>query len=235
MQFRTDMKVELDDWLGEDKTFVRMAKVSTLNDQESSKDFDMKRFLNFLLKNKHMSPFEHGVMTFRLEVPIFVAREFMRHRIASYNEMSGRYTEMRPEFYVPDVNIRPLAQVGRPGAYEYTTDQNEDLGKFAENSITRAAVVAWRSYETMLENGVAKEVARIALPLNIYTQFYVSMNPRGLMNFLSLRTEYQEGVSATPSYPQWEIARVAEEMETCFQRHFPVTHAVWHENGRQGA
>lgn len=249
VEFRSDFPVELVDSMGSDAAFVQAAKISTLRDRENDEEnertwggslrpevlVDNRRFLSFLMKNRHHSPFEHGALTFRIEAPIVVAREFFRHRIASYNEMSGRYTEMRPVFYVPDTAVRPLAQVGKPGAYTYSMEENSELEFSTVSIFQTAAGEAWRKYQVLLEDGVAKEVARMVLPVNIYTQWYVTMNPRALMNFLSLRTPTVEGVSSVPSFPMWEIAQVAARMEDFFKSSFPVTWDVWNANGREGA
>src|SRR4051794_18335865 len=132
------------------------------------------------MRDRHGSPFEHNSMTFYVQAPIFVFREFMRHRIASYNEESGRYRELRPVFYVPSPQ-RDLVQVGKPGAYEFlpgTDEQHELVTRLAQEQ----AVAAHAAYRRMLEAGVAREVARIVLPLNLYSSMYVTLNARSLMN-----------------------------------------------------
>jgi 4-hydroxy-tetrahydrodipicolinate synthase len=140
-------------------------------------------------------------MTFFISAPIFVFREFMRHRIASYNEESGRYRELKPVFYVPSAE-RKLVQVGKTGAYTFVDGTKEQFDITVE-SMKAAYVVAYESYVKMLEAGVAREVARAVLPVATYSSMYVTMNARALMNFLSLRTG-REG-SHFPSYPQREI------------------------------
>ena len=117
--YRDDMTVKLVSCMGNDNTIIQAARVSTVgeNNPENAK-LDKFRFINFLMSNRHGSPFEHAVFQFYIECPIFVAREFMRHRMASYNEMSGRYKELQPVFYMPRIT-RPLQQVGKPGAYEF--------------------------------------------------------------------------------------------------------------------
>jgi thymidylate synthase (FAD) len=167
-------------------------------------------------------------MTFYVQAPIFVFREFMRHRIASYNEESGRYRELRPVFYVPGPE-RKLIQVGKPGAYEFEdgTAEQTALVEKETMAVTRAA---YESYQRMLEAGVAREVARIVLPLNIYSSMYVTMNARSLMNFLSLRTK-REGTHF-PSFPQREIEMVAEKMEEAWAKLMPLSYETFNENGR---
>jgi thymidylate synthase (FAD) len=180
------------------------------------------------MRDRHGSPFEHNSMTFYVQAPIFVFREFMRHRIASYNEESGRYRELRPVFYVPDADRR-LVQTGKPGAYEFTPGSAEQSALVEQQTMT-ASRLAFEAYQRMLEAGVAREVARIVLPLNIYSSMYVTMNARSLMNFLSLRTRRPE--SHFPSFPQREIEMCAEKMEELWAALMPLTHAAFEANGR---
>lgn len=174
------------------------------------------------------SPFEHNSMTFYVQAPIFVFREFMRHRIASYNEESGRYRELRPVFYVPGPE-RKLVQQGKPGHYEFV-DGTEEQHKLVDESTRDVCRKAYAAYLEMLDAGIAREVARIVLPLTIYSSMYVTMNARSLMNFLSLRTKRED--AAFPSFPQREIEMVAEQMEAEWARLMPLTHAAFDRNGR---
>ena len=174
------------------------------------------------------SPFEHNSMTFYVQAPIFVFREFMRHRIASYNEESGRYRELRPVFYVPGPERR-LVQQGKPGAYEFVegTPEQHELVDTETRAVCEAA---YASYQRMLAAGVAREVARIVLPLTIYSSMYVTVNARSLMNFLSLRTKRDD--AHFPSFPQREIEMCAEQMEQAWAGLMPLTHAAFEKNGR---
>ena len=167
-------------------------------------------------------------MTFFISAPIFVFREFMRHRIASYNEESGRYRELQPVFYVPAPE-RKLVQIGKTGAYEFIDGTKEQYA-VTVSSLKESYVFAYEKYQKMLEAGVAREVARAVLPVGLYSSMYVTMNARALMNFLSLRTS-REG-SHFPSYPQREIEMVAEKMEEIFARLMPLTHGAFEKSGR---
>jgi len=180
------------------------------------------------MRDRHGSPFEHNAFTFFVEAPIFVFREFMRHRIASYNEESGRYKELQPVFYVPDED-RKLVQVGKPGAYTFEEGSYTQKGT-ATSQIKRAAKESYDAYKRMLDAGIAREVARAALPVGIYSSMYVTMNARALMNFLSLRTT-RDGTHF-PSFPQREIEMVAEKMEEFFAQKMPITYRTFNENGR---
>jgi thymidylate synthase (FAD) len=176
----------------------------------------IKRLINFLYRERHMSPFEHGSFTFYIECPIFVAREFMRHRTFSYNETSGRYKELEPRFYLID-SERPLTQVGTPGKYTFEAGTDEQYGiTFAHT--TSSYITAWHAYQKMLENGVAREVARNVLPVGIMTSFYATCNPRNLMQFLTLRNDKNA---------LKEIRDVAVAMENIFATKMPLTYAAY--------
>ena len=236
IQFRSDVTVELIRSSASDADVLFAARVSTQGEQTlegaQSRDTEVgardKGLINYLMRDRHGSPFEHTSLTFYVQAPIFVFREFMRHRIASYNEESGRYRELRPVFYVPGAD-RKLIQVGKPGAYDFEDGTAEQTALVVQETmaVTRAA---YESYQRMLEAGVAREVARIVLPVNIYSSMYVTMNSRALMNFLSLRTK-REGTHF-PSFPQREIEMVAEKMEDFWAKTMPLTYESFNENGR---
>ena len=152
----------------------------------------------------------------------------MRHRIASYNEESGRYRELRPVFYIP-AKERNLVQIGKPGAYTFVPGTDEQY-TVTVNAIKETCNLAYENYQKMLNVGVAREVARAVLPVTLYSSMYVTMNARALMNFLSLRTS-REG-SHFPSYPQREIEMVAEKMEEHFAKLMPLTHKAFEKSGR---
>ena len=227
--FSSDLVVELVDSMASDISVVRAAKVSTLNDSNlDGSNAAHGKLIDFLMRNRHGSPFEHNAFTWRIKAPIFVWREFMRHRIASYNEQSGRYTVMPPEFYIPDLD-RNLVQVGKPGHYEYIPGDEVQWADLA-GELKHSCAVAYAGYEANLEAGIAKEVARMALPLNLMSIAYVTMNARGLMNFLSLRVKSED--SKFPSFPMWEINQVANKMELSFMEKMPLTHESFVANGR---
>lgn len=219
------MTVELIDSMGGDHSVVRSARVSS-GSVAANSDADMG-LINYLMRDRHGSPFEHAVFTFRIEAPIFVFREFMRHRMASYNEESGRYKELEPVFYTPDED-RKLVQKGKPGAYTFEAGSIYQ-SNLVETELQDACVRGYAKYAGMLRNGVAREVARMVLPLNIYSSMYVTMNARSLMNFLSLRSSEQ---GTYPSFPQAEIAMVADKMEGIFAVGMPNTYIAFVNNGR---
>jgi len=163
-----------------------------------------------------------------VSAPIFVFREFMRHRIASYNEESGRYRELSPVFYVPNKD-RKLVQTGKTGHYVFV-DGTPEQYEVSVAAMKETYTLAYANYKKMLDAGIAREVARAVLPVALYSSMYVTMNARALMNFLSLRTS-REG-SHFPSYPQREIEMVAEKMEEHFARLMPLTYAAFEKSGR---
>ncbi|CAB4681235.1 MAG: FAD-dependent thymidylate synthase [Actinobacteria bacterium] len=238
IKFRSDVTVELVRSSASDSDVLFAARVSTQGEQtleaaaarvDASEDEKRsKGLINYLMRDRHGSPFEHNSMTFYVQAPIFVFREFQRHRIASYNEESGRYKQLDPVFYVPGPD-RNLIQIGKTGSYDFIPGTAEQTALVEQESRT-ASIQAYEAYQRMLEAGVAREVARIILPLNIYSSMYVTMNARALMNFLSLRTK-REGTHF-PSFPQREIEMCAEKMEDFWAELMPYTYAAFNENGR---
>ena len=232
ISFRSDVTVELVKHSAGDADVVWAARVSTKGDQSlddvSSDPAKSAGLINYLMRDRHGSPFEHSVFTFFVQAPIFMWREHFRHRMASYNEESGRYKKLEPVFYVPGPE-RKLVQIGKAGAYEFVDGTSEQFNLVNEET-KHACSVAYESYEKMLAADVAREVARIVLPVTIYSSAYVTMNARAMMNFLSLRRKVDG--SHFPSFPQREIEMVAEKYEIEFEKLMPLTHAAFVANGR---
>ncbi len=232
-RFRSDITVELVKHSASDADVLFAARVSTAGEQsleEIGKDPGRsKGLINFLMRDRHGSPFEHNSMTFLVRAPIFVFREFHRHRVGwSYNEESGRYRQLDPEFYVPG-GERKLVQRGRPGKYEFvpgTAEQHALVGKVMEESYRQS----YAAYQELLAAGVAREVARAVLPVGLFSSMYATCNARSLMHFLGLRTRDER--AAVPSFPQREIEMVGERMEEEWARLMPLTHAAFNANGR---
>lgn len=226
--FRSDFDVTLIDSMGDDKFICNAARVSTQGADSYGTD-ESKGLLNFLMANRHGTPFEHGTLTYLIAAPIFVWREFHRHRIGfSYNEESGRYKQLDPVFYIPDEN-RNLIQTGKTGAYNFLPGDKEQYQMMSAGH-RDIAKLSYMNYERQLRFGIAKEVARMTLPVNIYSSCYVTCNPRSLMSFLSLRVK--DDNSMFKSFPQWEINAVAKQMESRFTYIFPEVHAAFCKNGR---
>jgi thymidylate synthase (FAD) len=233
IELRDDVTVELVKHSAADSDVLFAARVSTVGEQsleELTKDPERsKGLINYLMRDRHGSPFEHNSMTFFINAPILVFREFMRHRVGwSYNEESGRYRELQPVFYVPGPD-RKLVQQGRPGKYvfvEGTPEQHESVGSAMEESYRQA----YRAYQEMLAQGVAREVARSVLPVGLFSSMYATCNARSLMHFLGLRTQHE--LAKVPSFPQREIEMVGEKMEAEWAKLMPLTYAAFNANGR---
>ena len=203
-----------------DVDVAHAAWVSNFGAEAEKRDTsNIGKLINFLYSNRHMSPFEHGQFTFFVDTPIFVAREFMRHRTFSYNETSGRYKELEPRFYIPP-RVRPLVQQGRPGQYTFTPGTDEQYAITLATQ-TKTFETAWQGYQQVLSYGVAREVARNVLPLATMTQFYATVNPRNLLHFLDLRDD-------NPAL--YEIREVAKnEMRRAMKEYMPLTYAAYEE------
>ncbi len=209
----------LDGALASDLAVVNGARVSFNEAHQELEERDAG-LIRFLMRERHGSPFEHGYFRFLVKAPLFVVREHHRHRSGhSYNEWSGRYSKMDAEFYVPDF-VR--TQTGKPGAYTFEP-VDEATREAARHEIEENAQRAFEAYERMLEQGVAKEVARTVLPLSTYTKYYWSCNPRSLMHFCSLRNS---------EHAQYEIRQYAAAAESFLERLMPHTHAAFVAAGR---
>lgn len=196
-----------------DLSVVAAARVSLGVTEEASKgERDDRRLIRFLLRHRHGTPFEHNLFTFLVKAPIFVVREWHRHRVGwSYNEVSGRYTELEDEFYVPSV-VRVPAASNRQGSVEGSVPMD------ALGAIKLASGIGFDFYHSLLQNGVAREQARLVLPLNTYTSFYATCNARSLMHFLDLRL---------PEDAQWEIRQYAAALHHLFAEQMPITAEEW--------
>jgi thymidylate synthase (FAD) len=212
--------VRLDGVLADDLSVVNAARVSFGRRREVMDERD-EGLVRFLMRDRHGTPFEHNSFRFHIRAPIFVTREWMRHRTGSFNEFSMRYAKATDDFYVPDAaDVR--TQVGKPGAYTFDPVEPE-LAEQTRDELRRVYETAYDAYARLVELGVAREVARSVLPVGAYTEFYWTVNARSLMNFVSLRAA---------ETAQREIRRYAEAVEQFFARYMPVTHAAFVANGR---
>lgn len=228
-----DVEVQLIDHMGDDLAIVQAARVSTQGENEPeipewALELPDAGLIGYLMREKHGSPFEHTSLKFYVKGPIFAFREFQRHRIASYNEMSGRYRELPPEFYIPN-GERPLVNVGKASKPEFAAGSLEQYELMVDSSI-EVYELAWLKYKLMLQAGIANEVARQVLPVGIMSQMYVTMNLRAMFNFLSLRTQRENARHI--SRPQHEIKLIAEKMDAFTQQLFPVAYEKFELYGR---
>jgi len=200
--------VKLVDFMGGDRRAVDSARVS-FGGKSKGEERDRK-LIKYLLRNGHLSPFEHTVFQFHIKCPIFVARQWMRHRIASYNEISARYTEVREEFYIPE-KFRVQDTVNRQGSTEAKGELDQQkLLKIYTDSLE----ASYSAYKKLLEAGVAREMARAVLPVSQYTQFHWTVNARSLLNYINLRTD---------DHAQYEIRCYANAIKEIFRLKMPWT------------
>ena len=212
--------VELVDKMGGDLAVVNSARVSYGKSSMEMTEKD-ERLIHRLLRDRHGTPFEQSTMTFYIRCPIFVAREHMRHRIGSFNEISGRYKELQCDFYVP-AKFRVPAPEGKQMDYGYV-DAPAALNADAQEIVADTYASIEAAYKTLLDMGIAKEHARIVLPVGIFTEFRWTVNARSLMNFLSLRTA--PGAMA-------EIRGYANFIEQLWKGFMPITHQAFCDYGR---
>jgi len=215
--------VRLDAHMADDFSVINSARVSFAKQSELHNDLTGadKGLIRFLMREHHGTPFEHNAFRFHVKCPMFVAREWFRHRIGSYNEFSARYSEVPNEFWVPDPDA-VRSQVGKPGSYTFEK-VDDDVASETLNIIRETNTFAYDAYKEMLELGVAKEVARAVLPVSMYTQFYWTVNARSMMNFLALRTDPNA---------QREIREYADAVEKLFAEKMPSTWEAWTEFGK---
>jgi thymidylate synthase (FAD) len=212
--------VRLDDAMATDLSVANAARVSFARRKEELDESD-EGLIGFLMRERHGTPFEHNAFRFHVRCPIFVAREWFRHRVGSFNEFSMRYARATDDFYVPEPeDVR--TQVGKPGAYSFETVDPE-VAERTREQLQAVYETAYAAYERLVEEGVARELARAVLPVGAYTEFYWTVNARALMNFVSLRAA---------DTAQREIRRYAEAVERLFAERMPVTHAAFVSNER---
>lgn len=199
--------VRLANHLGDDKMVVASARVSFGSGAKDEKRD--RQLIHYLLENAHMSPFEHSVFQFHIKCPIFVARQWMRHRWCSYNEVSARYTEVKDEFYIPE-KFRVQDKSNLQGSLE--TDKLDNAKLIGE--YTDCIKNSTDCYKKLLDAGIAREMARMVLPVSQYTQFYWTVNARSLMNFIVLRAD---------AHAQKEIRAYADVISEIFAKKMPWT------------
>lgn len=207
--------VRLVDYMGGDKRIVQAARVSYGQGTKTKRQD--RGLINYLLRNEHTSPFEQVIMTFHCKMPIFVARQWVRHRTARLNEISGRYSVMESEFYVPDENqIRFQSKDNKQG--RSTDDVPAELQQKVLNIIRSGHSQAYQQYEEMLDNNIARELARINLPLSLYTQWYWQIDLHNLFHFLKLRMD---------PHAQWEIRQYGKVMAKMAARVAPLAYEAF--------
>src|SRR3954471_7614415 len=206
--------------MANDLSVVNGARVSFARHKDEM-DVSDEGLIRFLMRDRHGTPFEHNSFRFHIRCPIFVAREWMRHRVGSFNEFRLRYAKATEEFYRPEPGA-VRTQVGKPGAYTFETVAPELAGD-TRDALREVYEHAYATYERLVDAGVAREVARSVLPVGAYTEFYWTVNARSLMNFVSLRAA---------ETAQRAIRRYADGVESFLAEKMPVTHAAFVAAGR---
>lgn len=208
--------VRLVDYMGGDQRIVQAARVSY---GEGTKTVRQDRgLINYLVRNAHSSPLEQTVLTFHIKLPIFVARQMVRHRTARLNELSGRYSVMRDEFYIPDrERMQKQSTDNKQGS---SSELVEDPDRWVE-SLAASTEAAYKGYMEMVDSGLAREVARVGLPLNLYTEWYWQIDLHNLFHFLRLRLD---------GHAQYEIRVYAEAMAECAKAVAPLAYEAFEEH-----
>jgi len=221
ISYRPHPTVSLVDHMGDDYRVLDAARVSTGSKSTSDETRD-KKLINHLWTNRHGTPFEKIIFEFHVKCPIFTARQIFRHRIGSFNEMSGRYRILPMNFFLPEIwrsQNKPAPGVNKQGSHiDPALDQEE------ATAIARTAYVgAVEAYEKLVEMGVANELARAVLPVSVETEFFWTVNFRAAANFLSLRLD---------PHAQPEIQEVARQMEALIKPLIPWTYEAFETSNR---
>ena len=178
--------IRLVDYMGGDQRVVQAARVSY---GEGTKSYrEDAALIDYLLRNSHTSPFEQVVLTFHVKLPIFVARQWVRHRTARLNEISGRYSVMKDDFYIPKAQDIALQSTdNKQGRSSEAMDQAQ--AERIQESLAKGQREAYISYTSLVEEGIARELARINLPLSLYTEWYWQIDLHNFFHFLKLRLD----------------------------------------------
>jgi thymidylate synthase (FAD) len=209
--------VRLVDYLGGDQRIVQSARVSYGSGTKTTRED--KDLINYLMRNAHTSPFEQVILTFHCKMPVFVARQWVRHRTARLNEISGRYSVMKDEFYIPEENqIRIQSESNKQGRGDLL-----DKEKASEiiNSMSKSQSETYKTYKEYLDMGAARELARINLPLSLYTEWYWQIDLHNLFHFIKLRLD---------NHAQYEIRVYAEVLAQCAKAVAPMAYEAFEEN-----
>ena len=214
--------VRLVDYLGGDARIVQAARVSYGEGTRTQRED--RALIDYLLRHAHTSPFEQVVLTFHLKMPIFVARQWLRHRTARLNELSGRYSVMRDEFYVPDPgSVRYQATHNRQGGSDAPVP--DDLRERVGRTLAAGQRRTYAEYEGLLADGVARELARVNLPLSLYTEMYWQIDLHNLFHFLRLRTDW---------HAQVEIRAYGDAIARCARAVAPMAFEAFEEHVLRG-
>jgi len=198
------------DCMGDDRSIVNAARVSYNSNGTPEED---AKLIKYLLKNRHTSPFEHVVFTFKVKAPLFVLRQWQRHRTWSFNEVSARYTKLPNDFYTPEE--------GHVGSQHSSNKQMRALGEARDTELYyRTCSAAFDVYDTLLKEGWPRELARGVLPVSTYSEMYATVDLHNLLHFLELRLH---------DHTQYEIRVYAEQILELLKDFVPITLKAWNE------
>ncbi len=215
--------VRLVDYLGGDGRIVQSARVSYGTGTKSVRED--KGLINYLMSHQHTSPFEQVVLTFHCKMPIFVARQWVRHRTARLNEISGRYSVMKEEFYVPDPSvIQAQSQANKQG--RQAEELPAELRQKVVDLLLADQTTTYAHYQGMLDDDIARELARINLPLSLYTEWYWQIDLHNLFHFVKLRMD---------PHAQWEIQEYGRALARCAKAVAPLAYEAFEENSLHAA
>ena len=209
--------VRLIDAMGDDAAIVQAARISYGPGTKSRRSDRL--LIRYLMRHRHTTPFEMVELKVHIKAPIFVARQLMRHRTASINEVSGRYSEMREEFYLPTPDaVKPQSTTNRQGRAEEPFPPEQAAVAIADWQAAQAD--AYALYRRHLDQGMSREIARIGLPNALYTEWYWKINLHNCFHFLSLRLD---------AHAQEEIRAYAEQIGRCTRAVAPVAYEAFEE------
>ena len=213
------------DYMGDDAAIVQAARVSYGKGTKSVRED--AGLINYLMRHKHSTPFEMCEIKLHVKLPIFVARQWIRHRTGSFNEYSGRYSVMDNEFYIPSEDqVRTQSKDNMQGRGDILSDDVVNDTRLFLNAVSLRSYV---SYESLIAedepNTLARELARIVLPLNIYSEWYWKVDLKNLLDFLNLRTN---------PHAQYEIRAYAEEIEKILRQWLPITYSAYKKHMKDG-
>ena len=236
IRLRSDVEVRMIDVMGDDARLASAAWVATSAEdglrRAVERPDDVAGVIKYLIKHRHGTPFEHATLQFFVRAPIFVWREWHRHRVGmSYNEESARYKTLEPEFYVPD-RERPMTKVDGwvPGRPKFLRCEDDRLHATVVAEMEAGYRTEYARYLRQLGRGIDPGLARVNLPVGVYSSCWVTCNPRSLMHFLSLRVH--EPTATFVSYPLWEIELAARACESVLAKGWPITYLAFVQNGR---
>lgn len=209
--------VRLVDYMGDDNAIVQAARVSYgAGTKNVSSD---RQLIRYLMRHRHTTPFEMCEIKFHVKLPIFVARQWIRHRTANVNEISGRYSEMVDEFYVPELEqIRPQSVINKQGRSEDAFEPIE--AEQIQGQLSETQRELYSEYKESLDKNLARELARINLPLSLYTEWYWKIDLHNLFHFLHLRLD---------AHAQYEIRVFAEAMASITKELYPIAYEAFED------